>query len=662
MNIVIFKYAKNNSPVLPRVRLLLLLLCVPVFQVQGRDKAGELRRELEHAGSDSAYARLCGLLAWELKFANLNEALQLAEKEIEYGKRQHDFMRLADGYRVKALTLVIAEKITEGMPLYDSALFCAQKAGSMYYQASCYSLMAGMYGDHADYDKAIELYAKGLEIAQRSGDPQMISTLSNNLAEAYQGNGGRTALVQKYLAIALENSIRLKKWDNAAMNSSNLALEYAENGDTTKARAELKKAEDFMTRDKADAYRYATNCHVLASAYLNLGSPEKAKRYASSSLRIMDSLKRPDNALRPLSVLTDIYIQSRNIILAEKYAARLLNEAKAQQAKLYIRDGYKAYAGIARLKNDFRAALYYFEQYKMWNDSIFQLAREQSIAKMEARSKMMRQELEVRYETQKKQQENQNLKKLSDNLRTEKIIILIACLVFAVLGALLYLANRKKQKFNAELIAEKKTVEKQAKEKGMLVHEIHHRVKNNLTMLKSMLYLQAKGTNTSEVKKALAEFEARIQSMALVHQSLYENDSEGKLDLVPFLENMAAELCASFCPPGKDIGFTVQGNCRQLDVSKAISLSLVMNELITNSLKYAFNEKNEGSVTITVSEEAGRLLIRYTDSGPGLKHEFDLQQGGFGFRLLYILIRQLNASLAYSKTGNTPEFRMEMPC
>ncbi len=621
----------------------------------------ELQKKAETTTNDTSRARLYGMLAWELKFADFANSIKYADEELRIASLNKNNFLLADGYRVKALTLVIHEKIPEGMMLYDSALVYAKKANDLILQSSCYSLMAGMYGDHSDYDKAIELYSKGLEIAQQSGDLKSIATLSNNLAETYQTAERNTELTQQYFQLALQSSNKIKNWPAAGMSSANLAKEYARIGEKQKAIEELKNSIELMSKDTKNAYQVATTSHIIASAYLDLKNLNEAEKYALHSASLLDSLNRPDNVLRPLTILTSIYILKNQIDKAQFFAKRLLEDGKKQGAKLYIRDAYKALSDIARIQNKWQDALAYFELYKVWNDSVFEMGREKSIAMVETRSILAQKELEVQYETQKKEQENKNLKSLNDNLRTEKIFAIVASVLFLALVILLYWQNKKRKKVNTALLVEKKTVEKQAKEKEALVHEIHHRVKNNLTMLKSLLYLQSRSIKDLKTKKIFEETQSRIQSMALVHQSLYEKEGEGSLDFIGFIKNLFDDISNSFKNSNTDVLMNINDGELSLNLNKAIPLGLIINELITNSFKYAFIDVDQGVVDIQIQHQEDHLIIRYSDNGPGLNKDFDLEKGGFGFKLMYILCDQLDAQLSYHKNTQGPEFIIKLP-
>lgn len=613
-----------------------------------------------NAQHDSVKARVLIDQAWELRFESPNRSIALADSALIYSKGKTFPLLTARAYRVKALAMVIDEQIVDGMPNYDSAITYARLAGNKEYEASCYSLMAGMYGDHADFDQAIELYLRGYTVALQSGNKKMIAMLSNNLAESYLADNRDDSIVYSYFNIAYTNSIAAQDYAFAAMVEANVAQLNITSGNTADASEHLRLAAELMTRDTSDQYRLGTTLHVLASVYLQLDSFEIAIQLAEKSLAIMDALHRPDNALRPLSVIAEAYIALNKMAEAKAYSNRLLHDALEQNAKLYVRDGYKCLSSIARVENDPISALQYYEQYKLWNDSVFRIERERMIANMEIRAQLAQHELELQYETAKKDAENINLKDRNETLQRDRLLAVLACLVFLALGALLYFSNRKTKKINTELEHEKKLVEKQAHEKSVLVHEIHHRVKNNLTLLKSLLFLQAKATTHEEVKSILEECQTRIQSMAIVHSNLYGENANGMLEVPAFAEMLFGELAASFRANENDLAFEVSGNCRDVSIEQSVALGLILNELATNSIKYAFSNVKEPLIEVRISETPDNIIIEYYDNGPGLPEGTSLETGGFGFRLIRILSQQLDATSEYQHIMGNQVFKLTL--
>ncbi|MBP7478353.1 MAG: sensor histidine kinase, partial [Chitinophagales bacterium] len=508
---------------------------------------------------------------------------------------------------------------------------------------------------------SIEFYRKGLTLAQKTNDPKLITILSNNLAETYQSSNRSTELVQRYLMLALDNSKQSKNWPAAGMNAANLALEFAKLGQTRKAEIVLKESIDLMNRNSAKSYQYGTTCHVLSSVFYELGDMSACIQYAKISIQIMDSLKQPDNALRPMTNLAHAYVRLKDISNAQLYATRLLSDAKKRNAKLYIRDGYKTLAEIAELKGDTKLALEHYKRYKTYNDSIFEINRERNITNMEAMAALSKNEQEIKFKTMQQSLENKNLKNQNSGLQKQRMLILILCIIFAVLIVMLYKSNREVSTMNNDLEKAKARVEKQVVEKEIMVKEIHHRVKNNLTMLKGLLYLQAKSSNHKEAKTALEECQLRIENMALVHQKLYDENNIGKLNFLEFLETMFDQLNGMYKDSKSHVELELSGVCSPLNVSTAIPLGLMMNELITNSFKYAFEQIEPGRIQINVEESAGVLKIRYSDNGPGLKEPLNLNMGGFGFKLLDIFAEQLSATISNRKEELVSTFIIEIP-
>lgn len=639
-----------------------LLFFLPfILFAQSKNKyEQELRSQIQTTSSDTERAKLYGLLAWELRFSNPTEAITLANHELAIGYSQKNPLILADAYQIKALTLVIEENIIEGLANYDSCLIYARKAKSLYYEASCYNLIAGMYGDHSDYYKAIDLYSKGLSIAEKLGDPKMIASLSNNLAETYQSDKRNTKLTQKHFTYALENSIKIKNWSAAAMNSANLAKEFLNAGELQNVKHELIRSIDLLNKDKKDAYQFATNSHVLASIYSDLNNMADAEKYATISLRIMDSLLRPDNALRPLKELTKVYLATKNISKAESFAKRLLHDATAQNAKLYIKDAYMALSDIAKLKNNFQESLKLYVLYKSWNDSVFEIGRELSISNVETRAQLAQKDIEIKYETEKKIKENDTLKEQNDNLERQKIIALVACCIFILLVVLLYLSNRKKNKINNALEIEKKIVEQQGKEKEMLMHEIHHRVKNNLQVISGLLELQKEELKDEASKAAFDEGQSRINSISLIHQNLYQNENLGAIEFKKFVKDLSQQVKEVFEQFNykSEVHIIMPDNI--LDIDTAVPLGLIVNELLTNSYKYATTKNKICLITIELKDKGeGEFILRYSDNGPGIKSNIDFNSAKtMGLRLIKGLSGQLAGKASYSNAHGS-EFTIE---
>ena len=198
-----------------------------------------------------------------------------------------------------------------------------------------------------------------------------------------------------------------------------------------------------------------------------------------------------------------------------------------------------------------------------------------------------------------------------------------------------------------ELVHEKERVLRQLEEKEVLRQEVHHRVKNNLTFLKSLLFLRSRASTSEEVKIILDECQARIQTMALVHQNLYDVDDTVDINFSSFIKELFVELHTLF-ETNKAVGIQIETGNIKMDMKSSIFIGLILNELITNSFKYAFDNIEKPIIYVQVTESESWTYLEYWDNGLGLEEGFDITKTkGFGFKIMNILVQQTDATLEY---------------
>jgi two-component sensor histidine kinase len=188
------------------------------------------------------------------------------------------------------------------------------------------------------------------------------------------------------------------------------------------------------------------------------------------------------------------------------------------------------------------------------------------------------------------------------------------------------------------------------KEKEQLLKEIHHRVKNNMQIISSLLNLQTDNVVDEKILNLLRESRNRINSMALVHEMLYKSDDLSKIGLKQYIENLSGSIYQSYVIPNSDIEFfyDIESDI-YFDVDKMVPLGLILNEIISNSLKYAFPEK-KGIIKISLNVEDNKYVLRISDNGKGLKHDFDFEKDShLGMKLIHMLVEQLAGEMQLEK-------------
>ncbi|MFP5238429.1 MAG: sensor histidine kinase [Acidobacteriota bacterium] len=186
-------------------------------------------------------------------------------------------------------------------------------------------------------------------------------------------------------------------------------------------------------------------------------------------------------------------------------------------------------------------------------------------------------------------------------------------------------------------------------EKEVLLREIHHRVKNNLQVISSLLYLQSDHLQDPAALAMFQESRNRIGSMALVHEELYRSGDLSSVPVEPYLQRLVPRLLAASCG-GRDISCKLDVDCVQLVVDQAIPFGLIVNELVTNALKHAFNGRERGQVSVAVRQRNGEVTLRIEDDGVGLPPDFDLEgTATLGMQLVVQLAMQLHGRLCVSE-------------
>jgi two-component sensor histidine kinase len=196
-------------------------------------------------------------------------------------------------------------------------------------------------------------------------------------------------------------------------------------------------------------------------------------------------------------------------------------------------------------------------------------------------------------------------------------------------------------------------LERTIAEKEMLMRETYHRVKNNLSVLQSLLRLQHKEVSDKMAREKLRETEDRVRSMSLIHEQLSRSANLKNIDLTEYLRSLISKLSASY--KAEESGITVNLDCPPLDidVNLIIPIGLIINELVTNAFKYAFPD-GDGEIGIAVAEDDESYSIRITDNGVGMPEGLDIYRtSSLGLQIVTSLVTQLKAALTLETDGGT---------
>ena len=181
----------------------------------------------------------------------------------------------------------------------------------------------------------------------------------------------------------------------------------------------------------------------------------------------------------------------------------------------------------------------------------------------------------------------------------------------------------------------------------VLNKEVHHRVKNNLQVISSMLDLQAQTLHDPEAKTGMREAILRVQAMAFIHQNLYQDDSANTVDMPDYINTLCRHLFNTYNIHSDAIRLELQVQALRLHTDTAIPLGMILNELIGNSLKYAFKDRQNGLLRVELYQINEVLELRVQDDGQGLPEGFNPEQlRSFGYEMILAFALKLKARLA----------------
>lgn len=199
-------------------------------------------------------------------------------------------------------------------------------------------------------------------------------------------------------------------------------------------------------------------------------------------------------------------------------------------------------------------------------------------------------------------------------------------------------------------------------EKEVLLKEVHHRVKNNMQVVSSLLNIQAESIDNELFAGLLGESQQRIKSMSLIHESLYQSNNLLEIDFEDYINMLASQLCRFYTVSNVLVTMDIKVEDVRLDIETAVPCGLIINELISNSLKHAFNGDNpEGVIKVRFIKEGCSYKLVISDNGIGFSKDVDLSEGSsLGMEIVSILTRQLEGNLNY-KGSNGARFEITFP-
>jgi two-component sensor histidine kinase/Tfp pilus assembly protein PilF len=534
--------------------------------------------------------------------------------------------------------------------LAEKGYAMGQEEGDLKAMGRALAYRAIYYDIETKTDSALFLFYKALDIQRSIKDTVGLITTYNNMGifhfSQYQYP---QALI--YYKKAYETAMLLPDYSHAAGSLINMGIIESykpSGGDALNYYAEAERLY-LLNGDSSGLYPIWSN---TAKVYMDRNDFEKAYEFNLKSIQVTDDNRTVTDQVTDRILMTNILVKMQRFAEAEKYGLEGLaisQKNKLPERRQYI---YEALANLYFQKNDFKNAYTYTASYRDLRDSLISDSKAQQIA-----------EMETAYKVEKTNKENTQLKldieqKKNIELRKKRLVagiisILIAAgigLIILVIFILLLVKNLRLEKINTQLLSEKKFhAETLLEKEKLLMRESHHRIKNNLQLINSILDLQSRNIKDPTIKKAFLESRQRIQAISFAHQRLHGNDTVEKLNLKDFLGDLVQSIQLSAIDHTESIKINSELEDLTISTEKAIPIGLILNELLTNAIKYAFYPGATGTIHIHLKKQAAGIELIIEDNGKGMEEES--QGTGFGHQLVKSMTRQLKAQYLLSLTS-----------
>jgi len=559
--------------------------------------------------------------------------------------------------------------------------------------------IAVVYSMQSNFPEALKSNLEALKIREELGDKKSIANSYNNIGKVYTSLGNDKEAL-KYHSMALK--IREQLGDKRGLLSSyiNFGNIYNKQSNATEALKNYFTALK-LCEELGEKFELANLYMNIGAAYYLENITDKAIEYNLKALQAQKNLGNKYGIAQCHINAANAFQTINKYKESEEYLDSAIELAKEIEALDLVRDAYRILAQQDSITGNWQNAYQHHKMFVFYRDSLinedntekiaqaqmqyeldkkdlthqkelalkaiqFEYQKKQAVDKSEKEKQQLKYEQQIKEqqinydynqkitkaETERKQQllVNTTLAKennlMIQNSKNENIIrwlMMAALLGFTAFG-INYYRNYKRQQ------ADNKQIKKQAEDLKILMKEVHHRVKNNLQIIVAMLRMQARVVEDKVAIEALVNSENRLQAIAIVHEKLYKSDNFNGVLLKDYLQELMDVLAKQNTNPAKSFQYKITDNTGfTTNLDKAIPIGLIVNELVTNSFKYAFNDVAKGEISLELNKNNHSYHLTIQDNGQGLPNgELPKNPKSLGLKLVHLFTEQLNGTLNYT--------------
>lgn len=572
--------------------------------------------------ADTAQLRRWSRLALRQLSSSTDSALSTSRQLVRTARRLRQPEALARGY-------VLLGSALRNKSEFDSSLYYGQQALTLFARlhrpagaASAYNLMAQTYKRLGDGQPVRLLTRKGLRLAQLAEQMARRAPSYSELSRAYLSQG---IIYRDLKQLDSAKTCYLRAMDvelHHHPQPSYLPVCYANYGQLLMdSGADLTEAASYMRR-AIPLYLAQGNRNGLEHAYRNLSwAYRRQHRYpaalaaAASSLHLGRAIGDPHRLCNSLQ------------------AAYLANRAAGR----------------------YEQAVTLLDEWKHRQDSLVSVDVTQAVAKVDAAYAAGQKDARIARLAEANAQQRRQLWGVGLGAGLLALLLLLSAWQYRIIRR----TNARLQATNRTISEQHQRLEEQAGRLTVLMKELHHRVKNNLAIVSSLLRLQSSRLQDAGAVAAVRAGQQRVEAMSLIHQRLYQTDNVGSVDMRAYIHDLVEGLLAAYGIERTALDLTVDVQHPLVDVDLAVPLGLLLNELLTNAFKHAFGDVAQPALRVYFGPAADGLVLEVQDNGPGMPPRPTVGSRSFGQRLILSLAEQLNGQLEQHNRGGA-YFRLRL--
>jgi two-component system, sensor histidine kinase PdtaS len=687
------------------VVLACFLSTVSVFS-QNESRIDSLKKELKHALDK---AKVLNEISREYTESSPKESFNYAKKAAEEAIRKNDNKQLADAIWMIARYYLLINEYDKSNLYCDSAKELYHQVKLTKSEINCMVMKANTLFLQARYPESLALFKMGAKESDKAGARDIYCSAILNIGRIYQNEGNYDSSLYYFeKARLLANDLNNKYLEGNACGFIGLvyqsqkkyllAIDYILNALNIFEKDNILTKVPYWFTSLGDAYKDNNNFgeavryyhqaigqfikindrwglqeayHAAALAFMGMGLPDSAWSYNTRSLNLCMEINERSGEEVNLNDMGEILISRHRYNEALLYlqkALKLNDEVSGTPDRVdilhnlgtcYVETGsvnegilllmrglaladslnlqeagmdlHKELSATYAKTGSFLKALQHHEAYSALSDSLF---REESNRHFV--------EMEQRFQSEQRQKEISQLKldkvEQEATIRSQRWLwmgLLLGFIFALTIGILLYRGYRIRKKADSE--------------KEALLKEIHHRVKNNLQIISSLLSIQTENITDERVVSAVLESQGRVKAMALIHQLLYQEEELTRISFRTYLPQLVNTVSSIFKKDDEKVELEVEVGDIAFDIDTSIPLGLIVTELASNAFKYAFGREKEGRLKVNLESAGnGKYVLTVADNGKGLPPGIRIDElNSMGLRLVKMLTGQLDGELEY---------------